>query len=67
GFASSVALPLAIRGETFGALNIYASEAFAFDTDEVNLLRELAGDLSFGIAALRGRVEQESAEAALRR
>jgi len=67
GYASSVALPLAIRGETFGALNIYGSEADAFDTGEVNLLQELAGDLSFGINALRARVEQERAEAALRR
>jgi signal transduction histidine kinase len=67
GFASSIALPLAIRGETFGALNIYASEPDAFDTKEVNLLGELAGDLSFGIIALRGRVEQESAETALRK
>ena len=67
GFASSVALPLASRGQTFGALNIYASEADAFDTAEVNLLGELAGDLSFGIIALRARVEQENAEAALRR
>ena len=67
GYASSVALPLMIRGETFGALNIYASEADAFDTAEVNLLQDLAGDLSFGINALRARIEQESAEAALRR
>ncbi|UCE83338.1 MAG: GAF domain-containing protein, partial [Deltaproteobacteria bacterium] len=67
GFASSVALPLASRGETFGALNIYASKPDAFDPEEVNLLGELAGDLSFGIIALRARVEQENAEAALRR
>ncbi|MEJ2364089.1 MAG: GAF domain-containing protein [Deltaproteobacteria bacterium] len=67
GYGSSVALPLTIRGETFGALNIYASEADAFDTAEVNLLQDLAGDLSFGINALRGRIEQESAEEALRR
>jgi signal transduction histidine kinase len=67
GFASSVALPLTSRGETFGALNIYASKPDAFAPGEVHLLGELAGDLSFGIIALRGRVEQESAEAALRR
>jgi signal transduction histidine kinase len=67
GYASSVALPLAIRGETFGALNIYASAADAFDAEEINLLRDLAGDLSFGMNALKARVEQESAEAALRR
>ena len=67
GFASSIALPLAIRGKTFGALNIYASEGDAFDPAEVDLLGELAGDLSFGIIALRARVEQEIAEKALRR
>jgi len=67
GYASSVALPLAIWGETFGTLNIYSSEADAFDAEEVNLLEDLAGDLSFGINALRARVEQQSAEAALRR
>jgi len=67
GYASSVALPLMIRGETFGALNIYASKADAFDAAEVDLLGELAGDLSFGIKALRARAEQESAEEALRK
>lgn len=67
GFASSVALPLEIRGKTFGALNIYSSEADAFDTAEVNLLGELAGDLSFGIIALRARIEQKVAEKALRK
>ncbi len=67
GFASSVALPLTSRGETFGALNIYATEPDAFAPGEVHLLGELAGDLSFGIIALRARVEQENAEAALRR
>ena len=66
GYGSSVALPLAIRGETFGALSIYASESDAFDAAEVDLLAELAGDLSFGINALRTRIEQESAESALR-
>jgi PAS domain S-box-containing protein len=67
GFASSVALPLEIRGKTFGALNIYSSKADAFDTAEVDLLGELAGDLSFGIIALRARIEQEIAEKALRK
>lgn len=67
GYASSVALPLTMREETFGALNIYASEADAFDAAEVDLLGELAGDVSFGIQALRARAEQESAEEALRR
>src|SRR5665811_2463336 len=49
GFASTVSLPLSSNGDTFGALNIYAAEPDAFDGEEVELLSELAGDLSYGI------------------
>lgn len=53
GFASSIALPLQRAGETFGALNIYANEADAFDQEEIRLLEELAGNLAYGISAFR--------------
>lgn len=53
GFGSALALPLVIDGETIGALNIYASEAATFLDDEVQLLMELAGNLSYGIRSLR--------------
>ncbi len=62
GYASSLALPLIIEGHTFGALNIYAAEPDAFDTDEVKLLTELADDLSYGIASLRDRAGRARAE-----
>lgn len=65
GYASSISLPL-IKGETFGALNIYAVEPHAFvDPQEVKLLVELANDLAYGIATLRTRAEREKAEASL--
>ena len=61
GYASSIALPLQEAGRVFGALTIYASEPDAFDTQEEQLLSELANDISFGLSSLRTRAERESA------
>ena len=66
GYASSVSLPLMDRGRAFGVLNIYASEPYRFDADESQLLSWLANDISFGILALRTRVERDNAESSLR-
>jgi PAS domain S-box-containing protein len=67
GYASSISLPLITNGQTFGALNIYAAEPDAFDAEEVNLLMQLAGDLAYGIVAIRTRAEHKRAEEALRK
>ncbi|MBF0320016.1 MAG: PAS domain S-box protein [Nitrospirae bacterium] len=53
GYASSIALPLAINGVVIGALNIYALNPDAFNDDEVELLQELTESLSFGISHIR--------------
>lgn len=66
GYLSVMALPLTVRGETFGALVVYAGYAEAFDPREIALLNELAGDLAFGIETLRIRQEHAEIEAALR-
>ena len=66
GYRSVVALPLISEGAPLGVLGIYADEVDAFDTEEVEILKELAGDLAFGVAALRTRVKRDQAEAALR-
>jgi len=58
GYASSAALPLVAESATLGALSIYATEVDAFDEDEIRLLTELADDLAYGIAALRGRAHR---------
>lgn len=55
GFQSSIALPLVVNESVEAVLSIYAAEADAFDHAEVTLLGELAGDLAYGIAALRTR------------
>lgn len=57
GYQSSIALPLIHDRQVLGALNIYASEADAFNPEEVHLLEELAGDLAYGIVTLRTRKE----------
>ena len=67
GYASTVALPLSANGNSFGSLNIYASEPDAFDAEEVALLMGLAGDLSYGISALRTRGERDEQAVAFRR
>jgi len=65
GYASLVALPLVAAGTTFGVLRIYSAELEAFDDDETKLLTDLADDLAFGIAALRGRAEHDRMTAQL--
>ncbi|MCX6899746.1 MAG: PAS domain S-box protein [Verrucomicrobia bacterium] len=65
GYQSMIALPLSSENQTFGALGIYAAEVEAFDAREVEILKELAGDLAFGIVALRTRAERELAEETL--
>jgi response regulator RpfG family c-di-GMP phosphodiesterase len=65
GYASMIALPLVGGGRVFGALNIYAHEADAFDQEEVGLLVELADDLAYGVISLRTRAEHRQAEEAL--
>ncbi|UCG14647.1 MAG: PAS domain S-box protein [Deltaproteobacteria bacterium] len=67
GYASSIALPLIANGHALGALNIYAEEAGGFNEEEVELLAQLADDLSFGIVSLRTRVERKRAVEALQR
>lgn len=66
GYASSVAMPLAIEGEVFGVLEILAAEANAFGAKELELLEELADDLAFGVAALQTKAAHARAEAEVR-
>lgn len=62
GYASSIALPLKINNQVIGSLNIYSSEPDAFDGEELELLKELAADVSFGIRTLRMRFEHTHIE-----
>jgi PAS domain S-box-containing protein len=65
GYKSNIALPLISEGQTLGVLEIYSVNTDAFDAKEVEILKEMADDLSFGITALRTRVKREQIEVAL--
>ncbi len=62
GYQSSIALPLIDDNRILGAINIYAPEPDAFDSEEVRLLTELANDLAYGITVLHMRAEHRQAE-----
>jgi PAS domain S-box-containing protein len=66
GYQSCIALPLFHNGATWGALAAYSEEQDVFNDAELNILRELAQDVGFGIMALRARAERERATEALR-
>jgi PAS domain S-box-containing protein len=67
GYRSMVSLPLKQADQIIGNLNVYATEPHAFDMGEVGLLNELAGDLVYGLEAIKLRRERETAEAEMRR
>ncbi len=67
GFASLVSLPLSDKEKVFGALILYSSEPDDFSETEISLLNQLAGDLAFGIRALRAADEHAELEAEMRR
>ena len=66
GYASSISLPLIIEDRVLGALTIYSRSSDPFSDDEIELLQELATDLSFGIKVIRSRLSQRQAEDSLR-
>ncbi|MBK7473028.1 MAG: EAL domain-containing protein [Betaproteobacteria bacterium] len=49
GYRSVVVLPLRLGDKAIGLLLLYAAEAGFFDTAEMGLLTEIAGDLSFAL------------------
>ncbi|KAB2920943.1 MAG: PAS domain S-box protein [Dechloromonas sp.] len=53
GYQASIALPLIGQDGVSGMLAIYSAEPNAFGEDEVELLKELADNLAFGIHSLR--------------
>ena len=49
GINSLAILPLIVNGEAIGALALYAADVGFFDEEEMRLLSELAGDISFAL------------------
>lgn len=65
GLKASVALPLKDNTGVFGVITLYAGEPDAFDPEEIDLLKELASNLAYGIHALRDHAGRETAIASL--
>jgi PAS domain S-box-containing protein len=65
GLASSVSLPLTVSGIFNGCLDVYAAEADHFDTEEMDVLHEIRGDILFALGSLAMDGRQRSTEQAL--
>ncbi|MBI5439854.1 MAG: HD domain-containing protein, partial [Deltaproteobacteria bacterium] len=61
GPGAFAAVPLFQEEKVLGVLVLHADDADAFDEEELRLVSELAGDLAFGIEALRARSERKIA------
>ena len=67
GYRSAAVFPLKIHDRVVGGFALYADTEHFFDTEEVQLLEKLAGDVSFAIAAIDTEERSRRAEAALQR
>jgi PAS domain S-box-containing protein len=66
GFASLAAMPMMHGSRVLGAVVVYAGHTEVFNAEELDLLKELAGDLAFALQSIEHEQEQKRAEAALR-
>src|SRR5882757_1405557 len=57
GFRSLIVMPLMVADEVAGVLVLYAGESGFFDYEELKLLKDLAGDISFALDYI-GKEEQ---------
>ncbi|MCH8080075.1 MAG: EAL domain-containing protein, partial [Proteobacteria bacterium] len=62
GYASSVAIPLAVEGMVLGIMVVYSSETNDFDKEKLELLGSLANNLAYGIHVLRSEHERKKAD-----
>jgi PAS domain S-box-containing protein len=67
GINSACVLPLAIGEDGVGVLGLYSAQPDFFDDDELRLLVELAGDVSFAMETIRSDARRRQAEAAAAR
>jgi len=57
GYRSVIAMPLLVGGAVAGVVVLYAGETGFFDFEELKLLKDLAGDISFALDYI-GKAEQ---------
>ncbi|MCW9012683.1 MAG: bacteriohemerythrin [Gammaproteobacteria bacterium] len=64
GYNSVCSVPIVI-GDSMGLLSLYSSEHDAFDSEEINLIEDIAEDIGFGILNFRTRAENKKTQDAL--
>lgn len=62
GFRSSISLPLFHDGKVFGVFSLYAPVIDFFDEEEVALLLESAGDISFAVSVIDREKKRRTTE-----
>jgi PAS domain S-box-containing protein len=65
GFRSTVALVLKLSGKIYGTLNLYSNEVGFFDESELEILDEVAGDISFSLEFMLTEAKRNQAENSL--
>jgi diguanylate cyclase (GGDEF)-like protein/PAS domain S-box-containing protein len=64
---SAAAFPIIIEEEIWGVLTLYLEEKFFFDSEEVDLLKELTQDIAMGLKSIRDIEKREEYEEKLKR
>jgi PAS domain S-box-containing protein len=67
GFHSLISLPLIIRNKVIGSFNIYSIETDFFTEEELKLLVEVAGDISFSLETIENEKAISVSEVKYRR
>lgn len=66
GIQSFMMLPIRRAGKIIGALNLYSDQKHLFDRQEIHLLEEVAGDISFAMDVFEKEALREAAENKMR-
>lgn len=66
GFNSFAAYPIKMFGKTIGTLNLYSTEEKFFDKEEIELIEQLAMDLSFALEYIETENERRKVEALIK-
>ncbi len=67
GYRSMMAIPITKNGNVAGSFNFYSSQKNFFDTSEIALLTEAAGDVSFALENFDREEQRKRAEEEIKR
>ncbi|MBU1726185.1 MAG: PAS domain-containing protein [Candidatus Omnitrophica bacterium] len=65
GYRSSAAFPIRLGGRVIGAFNFFAGQPDFFDAEEIELLKELAADISYALEFMEKERKSKQAQETL--